>query len=86
MKHVGRKILITSLVILPLFLCWVTTMAVPAYRIHLDTPQTTGIPVNTEASAFEPMTLILLGAGLLNLAIWGRNHYRNGSAKSGESV
>jgi len=86
MRHVGRKILIASLVILPFFLCWVTTIAVPAYRVQLDTPRGTDFPVNTEAFAFEPMTLILLGAGLLNLAIWGRNHCRNGSIRSGEPV
>jgi hypothetical protein len=86
MRHFGRKILITSLVILPFFLCWVTTMAVPAYLTHLDTPPGTDFPANTDASVFEPMTLILLGAGLLNLAIWGRNHCRNGSTKSGVSV
>ena len=85
MRPVGRKTLIALLVILLFFLSWFTTMAVSAYRIHSDSPTGIDLPVPTETAGADTITLILLGAGILNLAIWGRNQCRRGSTKPGES-
>lgn len=83
MRRVARKILIVLLVVLPVFLSWVTTTAVPAYRIDSDGPSGTNPPASTEDTRANPVTLILLGAGLLNLAIWGRNQCRKGQNNPG---
>lgn len=83
MRHVARKILIVLLVVLPIFLSWVTTTAVPAYRIDSDGPSRINTPANTEDTGANPITLILLGTGLLNLAIWGRNQCRKGQPNPG---
>ncbi|MBP2669705.1 MAG: hypothetical protein H6Q80_1907 [Deltaproteobacteria bacterium] len=86
MRHVARKILISLLVILPFSLCWVTTMAVPAYRIHPDNPPDIGSPVESETSGTEATALVLLGAGILSLAIRGRNQCRRTPAVSMKSL
>jgi hypothetical protein len=90
MRRAGRNILWAVLVILPFFLSWVTTMAIPANRVHPESPTGIPHPVNTEAvgeaAAAENISLILLGAGILNLAMWGRSRWRRASAKSGDPV
>ena len=90
MRRAGRNVLWAVLVILPFFLSWVTTMAIPANRVHPEPPTGITPPVNTEAvgeaAAAENISLILLGAGIMNLAMWGRSHWRRASAKSGDPV
>ena len=83
MRRIARKILIVLLVVLPVYLSWVTTTAVPAYRIDQYDPSSINIPANMEDTGSNPVTLILLGTGLLNLAIWGRNQCRKGQTDPG---
>lgn len=84
MRRVGRKILVVFLGILPSIFCWVTAAAVPAYWVQSGSSTGTGVPVNTEVIDPDHISLILLGVGILNLAVWGRNLCRRWSIKAGE--
>ena len=73
MKRAGRTFLVTCFFLLSIFLCWVSAVANPTYLI----PGTEGVPAGGGmADGDNPGALILLGAGLLNFAVWGRNRCR----------
>jgi predicted MFS family arabinose efflux permease len=76
MKRWGWNIFFTCLILLSFFLCWVWAAAIP------PNPQQQGESIvegNPDTLAGTPTALILLGVGLVNVAIWGRKKCRRGS-------
>jgi hypothetical protein len=79
MKRWGRRILFVGLILLSVFHCWGGAEATPPDALQPGEPIAQG---NPDAPAGKPTALILLGVGLVNAAIWGRNRIRRLLAKS----
>ena len=79
MKHAKRNLVAIAFMLLGTSLFWVSAVATST---SLAPQENTAIQHLNDDPAVSPSAGILFGAGLLNLAYWGRKRFRKAPAEA----